>query len=90
MFRFVKADADNRAQALDLAYYTAWSAGRYTNLAMAGKQPRFEKERPSKTKADKPVKRQSWRLMKNIALMLNALHGGDRISRPETSDDPSD
>ncbi len=79
----IAADAERRQVDLDLAYYTAWHAGLFSQAFPKGKFPPFEKFRPGK-KRKKTVSRQPWQQQKQFAMMLNALMGGDTKRRDQS------
>lgn len=74
--RLIAADGERRRHDMDLAYYTAWHAGFFSQTFPKGKFPAFDKFRPKKRKAA-GSERQPWQEQKKFVQMLNALYGGD-------------
>lgn len=68
-----RAQREHQARA-----WLAWHTAALSGMAFAGKRlPPLEKL----TGPAKPRKRQDWQDIKHMALMVNAMHGGDVIER---------
>ena len=80
---FVRAFSDRRRADLDLAYYTAYWSGFFSQPFKNGKFPDFKKFQPSR-QAKKAVPAQSWKEQKRIARMGCAMLGGDFKTRDDT------
>lgn len=69
--------AEARGIDLDLAYYTAWHAGAFSQPYKAGKFPDYRKHHPRRT----PAQRKSSDELKAVARSITAALGGSIRTR---------
>ncbi len=76
---FLKAATDRHRLDLDLAYYTAYHAGLFSQPFKGGKFPNYQTHRPNQG-CNRPTskQRQSWQHQKQMVLVMNAAFGGRR------------
>jgi hypothetical protein len=76
---FLKAATDRHLLDIDLAYYTAYHAGLFSQPFKGGKFPNYQTHRPNKEGNRSASKQQqSWQQQKQMALVMNAAFGGRR------------
>lgn len=74
-------EADRRFRETEMAYFTAWHSGLFSQQYERGKFPKYEKNAPTRKRKSGPA--QTWQQQKMIAKALNAAFGGTVTKRGE-------
>ncbi|HAF38066.1 MAG TPA: hypothetical protein DCG72_03695 [Gammaproteobacteria bacterium] len=73
----LKGESDRRFYDQQLAYYTAYHSGVFSQEYAKGKFPKFERGAPKRPGKGGSGRAQTWQQQKMMAMALNAAMGGE-------------